>query len=249
MSALAPTQTKQPATSLPFAPAITVRKTPPLESGDRLTRAEFERRYEAMPHIKKAELIEGVVQMPSPVHVQHSKAHGLIMTLLGTYTARTPFIELHDNVSVRLDRNNEVQPDALLRLDANFGGQSQISSDNYIEGAPELIVEIAASSASYDLYEKKRVYRRNGVQEYVVWRVYDGEIDWFRLDEGEYRLVGADDKGVIRSKVFPGLWLAVQPMLAGDLATVLETLQNGLQTPEHQTFVEGLTSVVGSEID
>ena len=39
----------------------------PLEHGDHLTREEFERRYEAMPHVRKAELIEGVVYMPSPV--------------------------------------------------------------------------------------------------------------------------------------------------------------------------------------
>lgn len=44
---------------------------PPLESGDRLTRAEFERRYEAAPEHFKAELIEGVVYVASPVRIFH----------------------------------------------------------------------------------------------------------------------------------------------------------------------------------
>ena len=137
---------------------------PPLEGGDRLTRAEFERRYEAMPHIKKAELIEGVVFMPSPVHYSsHSKPHAYIIGWLAFYCSSTPNVDLGDNATVRLDMDNEVQPDALLRLDAAQGGTSHLSDDDYLEGPPELIVEIAASSASYDLHDKLNVYRRNGL--------------------------------------------------------------------------------------
>ncbi len=140
---------------------------PPLESGDKLTRAKFEQRYAAMPQVKKAELIEGTVYMASPLRAKaHGKPHIHIMTWLGTYEAATPGVEALDNATVRLDANNEPQPDALLRIEQ--GGQSTISDDDYIEGAPELIVEIAASSASLDLHEKLNVYRRNQVQEYLV---------------------------------------------------------------------------------
>src|SRR5581483_3423435 len=100
--------------------------------------------------------------------------------------ATTPGVDLADNTTVRLDFDNEPQPDALLRLEPGVGGRSSVSEDDYLEGAPELIVEVAASSASYDLHEKLRAYRRNGVQEYVVWRVYDQQIDWFQLLDGEY---------------------------------------------------------------
>ncbi len=214
---------------------------PPLENGDRLTRAEFERRYEAMPHVKKAELIEGVVYMPSPVHhTGHGKPHAQIVGWLLIYCAATPGVELSDNASVRLDMDNEVQPDALLRLDETLGGASRISDDDYIEGPPELIVEIAASSVSQDLHAKKKVYRRNGVQEYLVWRVYDEKLDWFHLEGGEYRRLEADD-GVIHSRVFPGLHLAVDALLKGDLATVLNVLQRGTETEEHAAFVERLS--------
>ena len=154
----------------------------PLENGDRLTRIEFERRYDAMPHLKKAELIEGVVYMPSPVHFEsHSKPHVSIITWLATYSLDTPGVEVGDNATVRLDMDNEPQPDALLRLDSALGGSSHLSDDDYIEGPPELIVEIAASSASYDLHDKLNVYRRNGVKEYMVWRVYEEALDWFWL--------------------------------------------------------------------
>ncbi len=214
---------------------------PPLENGDHLTRYEFERRYEARPDVKKAELIERVVYMPSPVRARsHGGPHGQIIGWLATYCAATSGVEFYDNTTVRLDLDNEPQPDALLRLEPAAGGNSRVSAEDYIEGAPELIVEIAASSVSYDLHEKLRVYRRNGVQEYVVWRVYDKQLDWFRLIQDEYIPLSPDESGVVHSQVFPGLRLAVQALLAGDLATVLAELQKGLGTSEHAAFVEQL---------
>ncbi|MGA9382319.1 MAG: Uma2 family endonuclease [Phormidium sp.] len=215
---------------------------PPLESGDRLTRHEFERRYEAMPQIKKAELIEGVVYMASAVRAKsHGQPHGYIMGWLAAYIAATPGVDLLDNTTVRLDEDNEPQPDAMLRIDV--GGQSRISDDDYVEGAPELIVEIAASSASYDLHDKLKVYRRNRVQEYLVWRIHNQKFDWFRLNQGEYILVKPNADGVICSQVFPGLWLAVSALLEGKLAEVIAKLQQGLKTGEHQEFVQRLSEL------
>ena len=205
----------------------------PLENGDRLSRCEFERRYQAMPQTKKAELIEGKVYMASPVRIIHGQPHAYIMGWLAVYHAATPGTQLADNTTVRLDLDNEPQPDALLRIET---GQSVIDADNYIQGAPELIVEIAASSASYDLQEKLQVYRRNGVQEYIVWQVSEQIIDWFRLRDGKY-LKLQSDKNIIKSEVFPGLWLATDSILQGDLAQVLEIVQTGLATTEHQNFV------------
>lgn len=139
-----------------------------------------------------------------------------------------------------MDLDNDPQPDALLRIEPSVGGRSHISEDDYIEGAPGLIVEIAASTASYDLHDKLRAYRRNGVQEYIVWRVYDKQIDWFRLVNEEYILQKPDGAGVISSHVFPGLRLAVQALLSGDLATVLAELQKGIGTAEHAAVVQRL---------
>lgn len=215
----------------------------PLRNGDRLTRAEFERRYAARPDLKKAELIEGVVHMPSPVRsASHAQPHATILGWLVTYCSATPGVTAADNATVRLDRQNEPQPDALLRIAAEAGGSARLSSDDYVEGAPELIVEIAASSAALDLHDKLRAYRRNGVQEYVVWRVPDRRIDWFVLDDGEYRPLIADPAGMLESRVFPGLRLAVDALLRGDTAGVLAELQHGMRTPRHATFVERLRS-------
>jgi Uma2 family endonuclease len=214
---------------------------PPLENGDRLTRPEFERRYEAMPQLKKAQLIEGVVYMPSPVRQRHhSRPHAMIVTWLGTYCAATSGVELGDNATVRLDLDNEPQPDALLRLER--GGTSRISEDDYIEGPPELVVEVASSSASVDLHAKKEAYRRNGVQEYLVWRVRDREVSWFALREGRYELLGAGEEGVLRSEVFPGLWLVVEALLAEDLPRLLAGLEPGLASAEHGQFRQRLAA-------
>lgn len=215
--------------------------TPPLESGDRLTRQEFERRYIASPHIRKAELVEGVVYLTSPVRAtRHGRPHGVIMAWLGVYWTATPGVDLHDNATVRLDADNEPQPDALLRIEPLVGGNSSISEDDYIEGAPELIVEVAASSASYDLNDKLNAYRRNGVQEYIVWQIYENRVDWFILHEGRYIPLIEDERSIIRSQVFPGLWLSVNGLRQRNRAEILAVLQEGLQTAEHQAFVERL---------
>ncbi len=219
------------------------RSVPPLESGDRLTRPEFERRYNGMPHLKKAELIEGVVYVASPVRSRsHGQPHAAIMGWLFNYWVATPGIDLNDNTTVRLDLDNEPQPDACLRCEASVGGRSRLSCDDYIEGAPELIVEIAASSATKDLYEKKRVYRRNGVQEYIVWQVIDQKLDWFSLQADDYIALTADERGIIKSRVFPGLWLAVTDLLTGKLTQVLAVLHSGLNSAEHQAFVQQLSA-------
>lgn len=219
--------------------------TPPLENGDRLTRLEFERRYAAMPSLKKAELIEGVVYLPSPVRVKnHGAPHGHIMSWVGVYCAATPGIEFADNATVRLDSDNEPQPDVALWLPEAAGGRARISEDDYLEGAPEMIVEVASSSAAYDLHEKLNVYRRNGVEEYVVWRVYDRQIDWFVLEEERYTRVAMDSQGTLQSRGFPGLRLCVPALLGGDLARVLAELQIGLASEEHAAFVKPLASAV-----
>jgi Uma2 family endonuclease len=162
------------------------------------------------------------------------------MLWIGTYQAVTPGVDFGDNVTLRLDADNEVQPDAFLRIESTAGGASHVSDDHYLEGAPELIVEIAASSASYDLHDKMHVYRRNGVQEYVVWRVYDEAVDWFQLQEGRYIRMDPDEDGLIRSQVFSGLCLDVSALLAGDLAKALAAVKASTETEEHAAFVQRL---------
>jgi len=212
---------------------------PPLENGDRLNRYEFERRYNAMLYLRKAELIEGIVYIPAALRFKsHGQPHGWIMTWLGTYEAMTPGVALGVEPTVRLDLDNEPQPDAVLLINEEAGGQARLSDDDYIEGAPELVVEIAASSVAIDLHAKKQAYRRNGVKEYIVWQVLDQTISWFYLEKGEYLDLPVDTDGIIRSRVFPGLWLAVVELLAGNMQGVLAVLQEGVQSPEHSAFVQ-----------
>lgn len=221
-------------------------EVPELCAGDRLTRAEFERRYAAMPHCQKAELIEGVVYMPSPVTQEdHGGPHFDVIGWLAFYRAATPGVEGGDNSTLRLDLDNEPQPDAFLRILPECGGQSR-NSGKYVAGAPELIVEVAASSVSYDLHDKLRAYRRNEVREYVVWRVWDRAIDWFVLREDRYERLASDAEGRYQSQIFPGLWLDPAALLRGDLARVLAVLQQGLASPPHAEFVSRLQSPAGT---
>ncbi|MBM4458155.1 MAG: Uma2 family endonuclease [Chloroflexi bacterium] len=234
----------RPETQAPIVPGAAAsrlrpRGIPRLSPGDHLTRAEFERRYEAAPQINKAELIEGVVYMPSPTRAeQHSRPHGDVVTWLNIYRTATPNTWVGDNPTVRLDYENEVQPDAILRL--SVGGRCSLTEDDYLSGPPELIVEVAASSAAYDLHIKRRVYQRSGVQEYLALQVYEQRADWWILREGVYQPLGADAERVLRSETFPGLWLNAPAFWAGDLAAVLATLQTGLATHEHAAFAASL---------
>lgn len=213
---------------------------PPLEAGDRLKQDEFLRRYEAMPDVHRAELIEGVVYMPSPVAADdHGEPHFDFNGWLFTYRAHTPGVRGGDNSTLKLDIDNCPQPDGYLRLLPECGGQSRLV-DGYIERAPELVAEVAASSESYDLHDKLNAYRRNGVREYVVWRVRNRAVDWFLLEGGRFQSQQPGEDGILRSQVFPGLWLDPQAVIGGNMARVLDVLEQGIASDAHRQFVESL---------
>ena len=232
-----PARTAERATNKPlYAP--TNGALPPLENGDRLSRSEFERRYAAQPEILKAELIEGVVYMASPVRVRrHGVPHSDIIGWLSTYRAATPGVNQTDNSTLRLDLDNEPQPDVSVWIE---GGNAFVDDDDYLQGAPELLVEVAGSSAAIDLNQKLQVYRRTGVAEYLVLLTHEQEVRWFSLAAGETVQLQPDADGVLRSRVFPGLYLQPTRFWAGDLAGVLDLPRNGLATPEHAAFVARL---------
>ncbi|MFM9961415.1 MAG: Uma2 family endonuclease [Planctomycetaceae bacterium] len=239
---MAPQSTLTPVVKL--APRRSTRIAP-LEPGDELTRDEFERRYEAMTNEKKAELIEGVVHMPSPVRwMQHAVPHAELLGWLVVYRTYTPGVHAGDNGSLRLDMENEPQADAALIIDPANGGQVQLSADDFIVGAPELVAEVSSSTASIDMNRKLRIYRRNQVREYLVWRVLDLVVDWFVWRGGEFHLLSPDAEGIVRSEAFPGLWLDPQALVEGEMPRVLEVLQRGIASDEHQQFVEQLRQPV-----
>jgi Uma2 family endonuclease len=215
---------------------------PLLQAGDHLSRAEFERRYAAMPQVRKAELVEGIVYMPSPVYVQHGEPHANVMGWLFGYKLATPGVRLADNTSVRLDFDNEVQPDAILFRDCEYGGQCRVSVEGFVVGSPELVIEVASSTVSFDMNTKLRVYRRNGVPEYLVLLAQEERAVWHVLTEGEYRVMVPDEQGILRSQIFPGLWLHPEHFWAGDLAGLMAVLDQGLSSQEHADFVAALAA-------
>lgn len=188
-----------------------------------------------------AELVEGVVYITESVnHVYHGRPHAHLCGLLGIYNMNSSHLDVGNNSTLRLDTKNELQPDVLLRLTTKAGGSSIIDEDGYIQGPPELIAEVAHNSASYDMHDKLKAYRRNGVQEYIIWLSEDERLLWYTLDDEEYRLLEADNDETIRSLIFPGLWLNVPAILTGDLRKAQATVQAGIQSPEHQRFVSKL---------
>jgi Uma2 family endonuclease len=225
----------------PSGPPDVLPVVPPLENGDMMDRFEFERRWDAMPHLKFAELINGIVYMNSALRYRyHAKPHSLLDYWATHYAIWTPGVEFGNNASVRLDETNEPQPDSLLFLPRELGGDAVITSDDYIEGTPDLIAEVAASSASRDMHQKLEAYRANGVREYLVWRVLDRKFDWFVLEGGTYSELSPGGDGILRSRVFPGLWLDPAVLIEKHGTKLLDALLRGLESPEHAAFVEKL---------
>jgi Uma2 family endonuclease len=211
-----------------------------LNSGDEMSLEEFHRVYEQSPEDFKAELIGGVVYVASPVRISHGQPHGQLGALLVTYRGHTPGVEVCDNTTVILGQDSEVQPDLLLRILPEFGGQTRTSKEDFVDGPPEFVAEVAVTSRSVDLNAKRRQYARYGVREYLVWCVKEQQFRW--LDLPAAKELQADADGVIRSRVFPGLWIDGPALLAYDHAKALQTLVAGLATPEHTAFVKQLPS-------
>ncbi len=212
---------------------------PPLRNGDHLTAPEFEKRYALLPDTR-AELIEGIVVMGSPVSERHASAQSTMTFLLKRYSLATPGLSCAANASVRLDNKNEYQPDVLLRFESGRLARSKVAADGFLAGAPEFVAEIAMSSAAYDLHEKKLVYQRHLVPEYFVWEIMEEQIHWFVLENREYIEAEPDGQGVLRSRVFPGLWLEVPALLAGDANKAASILEMGLESAEHKKFLKKL---------
>lgn len=217
---------------------------PPLENGDRLDRDEFFRRWEATPEIRSAELIEGVVFVNAAAirFKMHGEPLELISTWLGNYRRFTPECRVSTPTTLKLDDENVFEPDAILLLRPEFGGTCQVDEDDYAQGAPELVVEVAASSSSRDMHSKKGIYERLGVKEYLVWRVLERELSWFRRDASTNKFVSLDPSsdGVFKSSTLPGLWLHAEGLFADDYVRVLETLELGTASAEHKEFRQRL---------
>lgn len=200
-----------------------------------------------MPDVKKAELINGIVHMASPLRAeQHGDPDSILQTWIGLYALRTPGLRSSTNATVRLGPDDVPQPDISLRLLPQCGGHSTIGPDGLLHGAPELVIEIAASSASIDTREKLREYRRAGVQEYIVWRTEDEALDWWHLVDDDYLPLPAGDDGILRSRLFPGLWLNPDALLKEDGARLLDTLHDGMESEDYKTYSATLKVKAGS---
>jgi Uma2 family endonuclease len=226
-----------------------IKTVPPLLAGQQLDQPTFHERYEAMPPKTRAELVGGVVYMPSPMRLDHGDTSRLVAWLSGQYQWKTPGVAGADGVTVMLDEHGESQPDHLLRIPAQLGGQAYVDNQGYLTGAPELIFEIARSSRSYDLNQKKADYQRAGVSEYVVIALDPSSIHWFirRDDHFEDQPPGPD--GIYRSEIFPGLWLDERALFAQDMNRLMEVLEQGLATPEHAAFAAKLAEARGNASD
>lgn len=225
-------------TASAVAPIRSSPKVPAIENGDQLDQPTFHARYLAMPRGFRAELIGGIVYVPSPLKADHANIHGHIQGWAYVFRARTPGLHVLDNATDILGPDSEPQPDTFLYLE---GGQTRLTTDGYVKGPPEFIAEVASSSAAYDLHVKRRDYEKYGVGEYLILLVRESRVVWFNRPAGPtsaFVELAPDSDGIYRSKLFPGLWLDPAAVFRDDAARVLEVLNLGLASPEHAAFVQ-----------
>lgn len=216
------------------------KSRPELHNGDKMTQAEFHRIYSQMDESVRAELIGGIVYMASPLKLSHGQHHTFLAMLTSFYCGETPGTDTGDSVTTILGEESEPQPDLFVRILPEHGGQSRTTEDNYVEGAPELIIEVADSSVSLDLHSKRRDYIQAGVPEYLVLNVKEGRLHWFDLRTDQARKPDAD--GICRMAMFPGLWIHEAAVCQRDHATGVAALQAGLKSDAHAAFVAELAS-------
>lgn len=226
-----------PTTGLYWMATDLVELAEPLElhPGDRMTREEFHLIYEQMPEGFRAELVGGTVYVPSPLKRRHGIIHPFVNAVVAAYEGSTPGVECGDNTTILLGEDAEPQPDVYLRILPKYGGQSATTEDDYVDGAPELIIEIAHSSRSIDLHGKKDDYARYGVKEYLVVCLREAAVRWFDLTTGKGQPIGED--AVVRSTTCPGLWIDTEALFSRNHAELMKTLQKGLGSAEHAEFV------------
>jgi hypothetical protein len=211
---------------------------PALANGDRMSQMEFHRRYQSYPKEEKFELIGGVVYRAERARVPHARDHATLSALLGLYHTYTPGTDAWASVSTILGDETEVQPDVSLSLLPECGGQWHVTDEDYIEGAPELVAEIALSSYAIDLHDKRDAYQAAGVKEYIVLNLEDTEFVWF--DFAGQGSIAPDKKGIMRSRVFPGLWINAPALLGDDGKALMASLNRGLKSAAHAAFVKKL---------
>lgn len=216
------------------------KRLPPLENGDRLDQQTFHARYRAMREDCRAELIGGIVYMPSPQKIPHSEAQLLVVRWLDGYAEATPGTKALLNNTQILGPDSEPEPDACLFIAPEYGGRVYVDEDDYLHGAPELIVEVSSSTESIDLHGKKQDYQKAGVSEYVVLALRTQQVFWFLRQRGKYKEIPLPSDGIFRSRMFPGLWLDAEAMLRCHRPGVLAALKRGLATAEHAVFVAKL---------
>jgi Uma2 family endonuclease len=215
---------------------------PPLQNGERLDQKTFHVRYEAMPKRVRAELIGGIVYLLAPDNLRHGRVKMRVVHWLTEYEDATPGTEAYANSTAILGEDSETQPDAHLIIPPEKGGQMRMNEDEYLEGAPELVAEVALNREAIDLHAKKKDYEKAGVREYVVIVLQQNQIIWYISPKGRFEELALEVDGIFRSGVFPGLWLDPDALLRLDKDRIREVLQQGLASPKHAAFVGRLAA-------
>ena len=211
-----------------------------LHNGDHLDQKTFHELYKRTPDGFKAELIGGIVYVASPTTFRHGRPHMRLALWLGFYNDETLGTDGLDNTTNMLAEDSEPQPDLCLRIEPEYGGQTRDDPDGYVIGPAELVAEVAYSTAAIDLHRKRNDYERAGVKEYVVALAREERVMWFVRGRRGFVELRPDADGVLRSKIFPGLWLEPAAVFARQPRRLLAALNKGLATPEHAAFVAKL---------
>ena len=195
-----------------------------LQNGDRLSLNEFMWRWEQIPDLKHAELIEGVVYLASPVSLPHGTYVALFIEWLGRYKFGVKSGLRTASDATLLLNGSAFQPDIAL-----FRPSRGKSATKYLEELPDLVVEVSYSSRSYDLGTKLAAYRSAGVREYITVLLEEQRVEWRVLSGTRYRLLPMPKDQILRSPHLAGLWLDTQALFPPDEERLFAGVELGLK--------------------
>ncbi len=215
---------------------------PPFQNGDAMDQPTFHALYVGTPRGFRAELIEGIVYMASPVQLRHGGPSLKVSQWLGAFADEVEGAQAYNEITAILTATSEPQPDHTLIVLPEAGGQTRENADGFLVGAPELALEISNTTALIDLHAKKTMYERCGVREYIVVETKRQAVHWFVRRGDKFAPLKSDADGIFKSRVFLGLWLDGSALFDRSAKRLLATLQLGLATPEHAKFAAKLNA-------
>lgn len=171
---------------------------------------------------QKADLINGVIYMPSPENTDDNELFIWLVTLMNLFVRRKKLGQIYGSrVAFRLAEKHGPEPDIAFVRTENMERVTR----GGVEGPADLAIEIVSpDSVERDYYLKRELYELYRIPEYWIIDEMDQTVTLLRLKQAKYREV-RPQKGEMHSQVLTGFWLRPEWLWQQPRPDEIETLE------------------------